>query len=236
MFTNRTTNPAPAINKPPKPKTLRRFASAKVVAAAATAVTASTLAGIPLLSATAAQAIPFGQQACAHENLTITPPGRRGQPGAVRWPGAVGHLRARPPELVAFLSIDSNVSSSTGAEMRASWSAWTGATHDFEYGPGNIHEGDGPFEGANSHDGCHPPHSRYARGRVAPSPDERRCWNQGSRRHQLRGHRSPHLLTTIASSSSLSAGATDQWLPQGSPRAIPNARRAEALDCPNLTT
>lgn len=150
MFTNRTTNPAPAINQLSKPKTLRRFASAKVAAAAAIAVTAITLAGVPLLSATAAQAIPFGQQACAHENLTITPPAGGGASRYVPLGPALSVTLSKAAYMVAFLSIDGNVSSSTAAEMRASWSVDGATPTDFEYGPGNIHEGDGPFDGANT--------------------------------------------------------------------------------------
>jgi hypothetical protein len=55
-----------------------------------------------------------------------------------------------PAKVLAFLSIDGNVSSSTSAEMRASWSVNGSAPTDWEYGPCNIHEGAGPFEGAST--------------------------------------------------------------------------------------
>ncbi len=144
MFTNQTTNPAPATDQTPRHRTLRRFGQAKV-AAAAIAVAGLTLAGVPLLSASPAQAITFSRQACVRENLTITPPAGGGSRYVPLGP-ALAVTLSKPAYVVAFLSIDGNVSSSTAAEMRASWSVNGATPTDFEYGPGNIHESDGPFE------------------------------------------------------------------------------------------
>jgi hypothetical protein len=144
MFTSRTHSQA----SDPNPR--RRSKMTILVVAAATAAAGLGLAAGPLLSASPAQAIPFAQQACAHDNLTITPPPGGGASPYVPLGPPLSVTLSKAAYVVAFLSIDGNVSSSTSAEMRASWSVDGATPTDFEYGPGNIHEGDGPFEGANT--------------------------------------------------------------------------------------
>jgi hypothetical protein len=125
---------------------------AAIAVLTATAATSLTFIGIAASGGGSAQASPLfmPQQACAFEGLTITPPSGGGASSYVPLGPVLSITLNRPAKVLAFLSIDGNVSSATSAEMRASWSVNGAAPTDYEYGTGNIHEGDGPFEGSST--------------------------------------------------------------------------------------
>jgi len=129
--------------------THRRSAAAAATGVAAIGLGLAFTAGT-VLTGSPAQAVPPPQQACAHENMTITPPPGGGASSYVPLGPPLSLTLKRTTHVVAFLSIDGNVSSSTSAEMRAGWSVNGKTPVDFQYGPANIHEGDGPFEGAST--------------------------------------------------------------------------------------
>ena len=106
--------------------------SAAVVAAGASA------GGVALFAptgASAAPAIPTGQQACASPSLTLS-----GGTGPYHSMGV--HVTVNDGSIarhiVTFVSMDANVS--PGAEMRLSWKVGAQPVTDYKYGPGNIAE------------------------------------------------------------------------------------------------
>jgi hypothetical protein len=90
------------------------------------------------------------QSACASENLTITPPSGGGASSYVPLGPSLSVTVKKPTDAFVILSLDGNVSSATSSEMRASWSVDGATPTDFEYGPGNIHENTGAFDGTNT--------------------------------------------------------------------------------------